>query len=140
MNEQAMHASVKGFLDGLLGMAGFDVKVFANHPKLRSGIADIATAAKDSASAPFNLDDVLIDQLVAVLSGVLDQYKAMPHTVGAAPGTPGHLVSKRYHTEKQVRDAIVANGGDQTKFAPWLLVLLQYAPDLIALIMKLLGK
>jgi hypothetical protein len=103
-------------------------------PKLKSAVSLAADACKPATKLPADLDDKGWDMLKDAANVLIDKIGVQaPITVGAAPE-----VGRR--TRKDVEDAIRAEGGDPATFAPWLLLLLQFAPMMVELIRKLLGK
>ena len=133
-------------LKNLLGKLtfAFDPKKLIKHPEFKKGIHSFAIAAKDAASLPADLDDVVIDQIVMLLDGIIDQQQLSgPIEVGATPDQMARPRLKRYHTREEVLEAIRQAGGDPSdtrKFSPAILLLLQYLPTLIDFIMKLINK
>lgn len=126
---------VGGFIDNLL-------KNFLNSLK-----PDLSKLDKVKAKAGI---DNLVDSVKGVFGGgaivsmLLDSGKELLNDWIDSIGVqnPGPLVvgARRKRTRQEVEDAIVAEGGDPKTFSPFLLLLLQYAPALIELIRKLLGK
>jgi hypothetical protein len=126
---------MEGIFDGLLERLfrdAFDADKI-DKPKLKSAASLAADAMKPATKLPADIDDAGWDMLKDAANKLIDSIGVEgPITVGAAP------VGRR--TRKDVEDAIRAEGGDPKAFAPWLLLLLQYAPLMVELIRKLLGK
>lgn len=125
----------------------FDRKVFFTHLKLRSGTKDIGIAAKDAASLPAKIDDMLIDGMIAATEKLFDQLAGTgPLVVGQSMTTASVAKTKAAtlqpdHSLADVEDAITAAGGNSGAWPSWLMLVLQYTgPLLIQLIEKLLGK
>lgn len=77
-----------------------------------------------------------IDYALAALIEVLDQYKNLgPVTVGAAP-----VEAKRKRSREEVEAELRKVGIDPLTIASIVMMILQYAPDLFAMIKKLFGK
>jgi len=108
----------------------FDHKKFLSHPKTKEGLHNLADAAKDSATAPFNVDDRIIDATIAAIDAVLDNYKAQPAgpLVVGASGEPV-VTLKRYRTKEEAEKLLRENG--ITKFSPFILLLVQLLPTLL---------
>lgn len=137
MNEVGFNF-IQNTIKSLLSQVDFDTAVLLKHPEFKKGMQSFAIAAKAAAKAPFDIDDKIIDQLVLVLEGVIDQQKSKGVIeVGAAPD---EMTWRPKHSRQEVEDAIRAEGGDPKTFAPWVLIALQFAPMLIDLIRKLMGK
>lgn len=124
---------VGGFFDDLLkrflsGLAPDLSKL--DKAKAKSGVGDLIDAVKPVFGGG------------AIVSMLLDAGKELVQDWIDELGTPGPLVigARRKKTRQEVEDAIRAEGGDPATFSPFLLLLLQYAPMLIELIRKLLGK
>lgn len=80
-----MANEVGGLLDGFLKVS-FDHKKFLASARVRQGIELIAAELKEDIQSPINIDDKLIDGMVASLEALLDSLKnAGPHplVVGA---------------------------------------------------------
>lgn len=140
----AVHDTIQSGLGDLLKL-GIDYKKFLGHPQLKVGIEAIAVAAKDSISAPFNIDDMIINQAVAAIEIVLDQYKAInpvpvtPPGGGTVVGAMANPVGKK-RSKEEVEAALKSVGIDPMTIASIIMMILRYAPDLIAAIKKLFGK
>lgn len=65
---------VAGLFDNLLKV-GFDYKALCADADFRNGIKSIATALKKATSSPLNLDDKVIDGIVASIEALLDTVK-----------------------------------------------------------------
>jgi len=138
MEHEAVGGILDSFVKSLLADAKFDYKAFLAHPKFREAIASLAVAVKDSASLPFGLDDKVVDQLVAALKLLLDQVKDTgPVTVGA---TPAPMEASKRRSKEEVEAELRKVGIDPFTIASIIMMILQYAPDLIAMIKKLFGK
>jgi len=125
-----------GFIKNLLGQVSISGMKFLKHPKTKEGIHCFIIAAKDSTTAPANIDDLLYDKVEELINNIIDQQQlAGPIEVGAAAPRP-----RRIHTREQVIEEIRKQGGDPTKFNPMLISLLMYLPNIIEFIRKLLGK
>lgn len=138
MEHEAVGGILDSFIKSLLADAKFDYKAFLAHPKFREAIASLAVAVKDSASLPFGLDDKVVDQLVAALKLLLDQVKDTgPVTVGA---TPEPMEARKRRSKEEVEAELRKVGIDPFTIGSIIMMILQYAPDLIAMIKKLFGK
>ncbi len=117
-------------LKGLLGSLKPDLPKI-DKTLLKSGVGQCLDSLKPTMTG--TLDDMLIDAAKAALNGIID---------GFGVKEDGHLVvgAKRKRSKEEVEDAIRAEGGDPSTFAHWLLLALQFAPQIIELIRKLLGK
>lgn len=138
------HEAVGGFIDNLIQKyikdalkdASFDYKAFLSHPKTKEAAQCLAVSLKAAAKLPFDIDDKGIDYALAALIEVLDQYKNLgPVTVGAAP-----VEAKRKRSREEVEAELRKVGIDPLTIASIVMMILQYAPDLIAMIKKLFGK
>jgi len=121
-----------GLFDGLK-LLGFDWSKM-DIAKVDGGQAMILDGIEPVFQTPGNVDKWAFDALKVVFHNWLVDLGVKP---------PGPLVvgaKKPKHTREEVEAAIVAEGGDPKKFAPWLLLLLQFAPMLLDIIKKLLGK
>lgn len=131
---------IQNVFTSLFSQIDWDTETLVKHPEFKKGINSLAIAAKAAAKAPFDLDDRAIDQLVMVIDAMIEQKKNIGVIeVGDLPGESTARLKKR-HSRQQVEEAIRAEGGDPATFSPFLLVALQFAPMLIELIRKLLGK
>ena len=118
-------------LKGLLGNLKPDfTKV--DKVKLKQGIGLALDSLKTTISG--SLDDMLIDAVKSALDALIDGLGT------PTPNAPLVVGAKKKRTKEDVGAAILAEGGDPTKFAPWLMLVLQFAPQIIELIRKLLGK
>lgn len=140
------HAEVGGILDSLikkyitdaLANAHFDHKKFLGHAKTKEAAQALAVSLKDSASLPFDLDDKAIDYALVALGELLDQYKNQgPVTVGA---TPEPMEARKKRSKEEVEAELRKVGIDPLTIGSIIILILQYAPDLIAMIKKLFGK
>lgn len=121
---------------GDLFKLGFD-RTKIDFAKVDGGQAMILDGLEPGVTSPANVDKWAFDALKAMFHNLIEVLKApSPLVVGAAPVEGRHPL----HTREEVESAIAAAGGDPKKFAPWLLLLLQFAPQLIEIIKKLLGK
>lgn len=84
--------------------------------------------------SPANVDKWAFDAVSNLLHNLIEGLKS------PAPGPLVVGARKPKHTREGVEAAIIAEGGDPKQFAPWLLLVLQFAPMLIDIIRKLLGK
>jgi len=100
--------------------------------KLKQGIGLCLDSLKTTISG--SLDDMLIDAAKEAIGGLIDGVKSEEN------GGKLMVGAKRRRSKEEVEDLIKAEGGDPVKFAPWVLLLLQYLPQAIDLIRKLLGK
>lgn len=120
---------VGGLFDGLFKI-GFD-RSKIDVSKLDAGVASILDGIEPAVSSPGNLDAMVFNALKDLLHNALAELKpAGPLVVGA----------KKKHSREEVEAAIIAEGGDPKQFAPFLLLLLQFAPMLVELIRKLMAK
>lgn len=119
-----------GILKGLLSNLKPDFKKL-DKAKLKQGVGLALDSLKPTMTG--NLDDMLLDAAKSALESVID---------GIAADQSGPLVvgARKKRTKEEVEDLIRSEGGDPTKFAPWVLLLLQFLPTAIELIRKLLGK
>lgn len=125
-----------GFVKNLLGQVSISGMKFLKHPKTKEGIHCFIIAAKDSTTAPANIDDLIYDQVENLINKIIDQQQlAGPIEVGAA----GPRL-KRIRTKAEVVEEIKRQGGDPTRFNPMILSLLMYLPNIIEFIRTLLGK
>lgn len=140
------HAEVGGVLDSIikkyltdaLANAKFDFKKFLGHAKTKEAAQCLAASLKDAASLPFDLDDKAIDYALVALSELLDQYKNVgPVTVGA---TPEPMEARKRRSKEEVEAELRKVGIDPLTIGSIIMLILQYAPDLIAMIKKLFGK
>lgn len=121
---------------GDLFKLGFD-RTKIDFAKVDAGQAMILDGLEPAVTSPGNVDKWAFDALKSALHNLIEGLKApAPLVVGATP-VESH---RPLHTREEVEAAITAAGGDPKKFAPWLLLVLQYAPQLVELILKLLGK
>lgn len=99
--------------------------------QLKNGVGLCLDAFKPAISG--SLDDMLIDAAKAALNGIID---------GLGVKADDKLVvgARKKRTAEEVDELIRAEGGDPKQFAPWLLLALQFLPEAIALIKRLLGK
>jgi hypothetical protein len=124
---------VGGFLDNLLKnfLAGLKPDMAKlDKAKAKSGVNDLI----DSVKGVFGGG--------AIVSMLLDSAKELAGEWIDGLGVKQPLVigANRRRSRQDVEDAIRAEGGDPATFSPFLLLLLQYAPMLVELIRKLLGK
>lgn len=118
-------------LKGLLGNLKPDfTKV--DKVKLKQGIGLALDSLKTTISG--SLDDMLIDAVKSALEALIDGLGT------PTPNAPLVVGAKKKRTKEDVEAAIIAEGGNPSQFAPWLLLALQFAPQIIELIRKLLGK
>ena len=140
--EEVGFSFIQNSIKSLLSQVDFDSRAFVKHPEFRKGVASFAIAAKAAAKAPFDLDDKGIDQLVIIIDSVIEKQKNTgPIEVGSTAEL--HEVGKAWRSRKEVEELIRAEGGDPTKFAPWVLIglqFIQFLPQLIALIQQFLGS
>ena len=109
---------------------GFDRSKF-DLSKLDAGVALILDGIEPAVSSPGNLDAMIFNALKDMLHNAL---------AGLKPAGPLVVGAKKKHSREEVEAAIIAEGGDPKQFAPFLLILLQFAPMLIELIRKLMAK
>lgn len=112
---------------------GFD-KSKIDFAKVDAGQAQILDGLEPGVLSPANVDKWAFDAIKAALHNLIEGLKSP---------TPGPLVVGAFpflHTREEVEAAIISEGGDPKKFAPWLLILLQFAPMLYDIIRRLLGK
>ncbi len=121
---------IDNILAGLIGNLKPDWKKI-DKAKFKSGISLTLDSLKTMIDG--SVDDMLIDAAKTVIFGLID---GLP-IPGPGPITVG---AKRHRSKEEVEKLIREHGGDPTKFAPFLLILLQFLPDAIALILKILGK
>lgn len=77
--------SLADFLQGILGKGiKLDYQKFLSHPQTKAAILSVAGALKESTTAPFDLDDTVIDFISSTLISMLDK------AVVQAP--PAHIV------------------------------------------------
>lgn len=141
------HEAVGGILDSLikkyltdaLANASFDYKKFLGHAKTKEAAQALAVSLKASASLPFDLDDKAIDYALIALSELLDQYKNLgPVKVGAAEPVP--MEARKRRSREEVEAELRKVGINPLTIGSIIMLILQYAPDLVALIKKLFGK
>lgn len=120
----------------------FDHKKFLGHPKFKEGVHSIGIAAKDSAKAPLDFDDRVIDATVSAIDAILDQYKnSGPLVVGASGESV--VMLKKHRTKEEAEQLLRDAGADPAKFSPFIILLIQLLPSVIAAIKyirELLGK
>lgn len=117
---------------------GFD-RTKVEFAKVDAGQAMILDGLEPGVTSPANVDKWAFDAIKAALHNLVEGLKSP---------TPGPLVvgdgisegRRPKHTREEVEAAIIAEGGDPKQFAPWLLLLLQFAPALYEIIKRLLGK
>lgn len=131
---------IQKYLKDALKDASFDYKAFLAHPKTKEAAQCLAVSLKTAAKLPFDLDDKAIDYALASLMEVLDQYKNLgPVTVGST-AEPAMMEAKRWHSKEDVEDALKKVGIDPLTIGYLVMLILRYAPDLLAMIKKLFGK
>lgn len=131
---------IKKYITDALKDASFDYKIFLGHPETKKAAQSLSIAAKASAKLPYEIDDKVIDYALAALMEVLDQYKNLgPVTVGST-ADPAMMEAKRWHSKEDVQEALKKVGIDPLTITSLVILILQYAPDLIAMIKKLFGK
>lgn len=118
-------------LKGLLGSLKPDFSKL-DKAKLKQGVGLMLDSLKPTMSG--SLDDMLLDAAKTALEGFIDDLGVQ------SPSGPLVVGAKRKRSREEVEDMIRAEGGEPKTFAPWLLLVLQFLPDAIALIKKLLGK
>ena len=129
---------IKRYLTDALKDASFDHKIFLGHPETRKAAQSLAISLKAAAKLPFDLDDKGIDYALKALEELLDQYKNVgPVKVGASPDM---MEAKRWHSKEDVEEALKKVGIDPLTIGSIVMLILRYAPDLIAAIKKLFGK
>lgn len=143
-------AAVGGFIDNLIGKyikdmlanAAFDYKVFLGHPETKNAANALAISAKAAAKLPFDVDDKAIDMALAALVEVLDQYKNQgPVRVGVSSvGTIEDFAVGAKRSKEDVEKALKEVGIDPLTIGSIVMLILRYAPDLIAMIKKLFNK
>lgn len=124
---------------GDLFKLGFD-KTKIDFAKVDAGQAMIIDGLEPGVTSPANVDKWAFDALKAMFHNLIEGLKSGG---GDGPLVVGAAISEGQrpkHIRDEVEAAIVAEGGDPKKFAPWLILLLQFAPQLIVIIQKLLGK
>lgn len=117
-------------LKGLLSNLKPDFKKL-DKAKLKQGVGLALDSLKPTMSG--SLDDMLLDAAKTALESVID---------GIAVDQSGPMVvgARKKRSKEEVEELIKAEGGDPTKFALWVILLLQFLPTAIELIRKLLGK
>ena len=126
---------IQKYIKDMLKDVSFDYKALLGHPKTKEAAQCLAVAVKASVTMPFDVDDKAIDMALAALIELLDQYKNEgPVKVGATP----EPMERR--SRKEVEEALRAVGIDPITIASFVMLILQYAPDLIAMIKKIFGK
>lgn len=127
-----------GLLDGLVKI-GFD-KTKIDIVKVETGVGNITDGIEPAVTSPGNLDAFVFNALKDIAHNFLIDLKHVNNGGGLVVGDVGPVGKKNpLHTEEEINTMIVEAGGDPKKFAGWLL-LLQFLPDAISLILKLLGK
>lgn len=135
MADELMQANeVGGIIDSLLKglLAGLKPDFTKlDKAKLKSGVGLCLDSLKPTMSG--SLDDMILDAAKTAIEGLID---------GIKTSDGGHITvgAHKRRSKEEVEALIRANGGDPVKFAPFLLLLLQFLPDAIALILKILGK
>lgn len=124
-----------------------------NHELLKDGVSRVIDSLKPM--IPGSLDDMLFDSAKLAMHTIIDSWKNAPAIVVGAVGPDGKpqksealasafkesvMQRSRKRTQKEVEELIISEGGDPKKFAPWILLLLQFLPTALELIQKLLGK
>ncbi len=127
-----------GLLDSFVKI-GFD-KTKIDIVKVESGAGSILDGIEPAVTSPGNLDAFVFNALKDIAHNFLVDLKHVNNGGGLVVGAAGPVGKKQpHHTEEEINAMILANGGDPKKFAGWIL-LLQFLPDAISLILKLLGK
>jgi hypothetical protein len=114
----------------------------ADKPLLKTGVGNVLDSLKPTTNS---LGGMVLDAAKTALLSIIDSWtlNAPALVVGASPEMMTEFAisgAKRKRSKADVEAAIIAEGGDVSKFSPFLLLLLQFAPGIIALIQKLLGK
>lgn len=127
-------------LSGLLHGDLFD-KTKIDIPLVENGVGTILDCIEVAVTSPGNLDKMAFDAIKDVAHNFLLGLKqSHPDSGGLVVGAAGPVGKKKpLRTREEVEDLIRAQGGDPKKFVEWIW-LLQFLPNAIALIMKLLGK
>jgi len=117
-------------LKGLLGNLKPDLAKI-DKTQLKTGVGLCLDSLKPTMTG--TLDDMLIDAAKSALNGIID---------GLGVKADDKLVvgARKKRTAEEVDELIRAEGGDPKQFALWLLLALQFLPEAIALIKRLLGK
>ncbi len=114
---------------------GFD-KSKIDLVKIEGGSGTVLDGIEPAVTSPGNVDAWAFKALKDAVHSALANLKheinpSGPLVVGA---------HKPHHTKEEVEAEIIKQGADPKKFAPLLLLLLQFAPMLFEIIKKLLGK
>lgn len=127
-----------GLMDGFFKI-GFD-KSKIDVPKVEAGTGMVLDGIEPAVTSPGNLDAFVFNAMKDIAHNFLIDLKHVNAGGGLVVGAAGPVGKKKpFHTEDEIKDMIVAEGGDPKKFSEWIL-LLQFLPTAIELIRKLLGK
>lgn len=131
---------IQKYLKDALKDASFDYKAFLAHSKTKEAAQCLAVSLKAAAKLPFDLDDKGIDYALKALEELLDQYKNVGPVMVGSTAEPTMMQAKRWHSKEDVEEAMKRVGIDPLTIGSIVMLILQYAPDLIAMIKKLFGK
>ena len=133
------HVSMGILSNWLLGQVGFDPNKI-DRTKIKLGLRGVLDGIEPAIQTPANVDAAIIASIENMVDKWVDELKlATP-----APGVPnGPLVVgsifKPSFTRTEVEAQIRKEGGDPTQFAPFILLILQFAPSLIQLSLMIIN-
>lgn len=138
MEPSELQVSGNFLTDLLVGQLGFNASKI-DKAKAKAGLRLLLDAFEPAISTPANFDAAIIASIENLVDKWVDALHLAnpvapngPLVVGAAPP---HITAKR--SRKEVEDAIIAQGGDPKQFAPLLLLLLQFAPSIIQMVVMI---